>query len=191
MVGIQWHVFMSSKDRTARNFCMWLHAPSHEVRRGDRKRLKPDCIERMDALQKICCRCLEPPVKNKHTRNEEVILDAFHLFEYSWLFAIVEPASLGGRLRRDCAWPLVRVHSDDGNGHLDTEEVMEALKALNVDADMERSQAILDKYDDDKNGTLELDEFHNMCLEILAEQARTKPNHSTRQTSCARYAPAL
>ena len=49
---------------------------------------------------------------------------------------------------------------------------MEALNALNVNADLDRSQAVLEKYDDDQNGTLELTEFRNMCLELMAEQVR-------------------
>ena len=50
----------------------------------------------------------------------------------------------------------------DGNGHVDYEELRLALNALGFDVNFEQSNLILQHYDTDNNGTLELDEFDHL-----------------------------
>lgn len=74
----------------------------------------------------------------------------------------------------------------DGNGHLDTEELAQALEVLNIYVDIERAQEIMDKYDDDQNGTLEVGEFRNMCVELIEEQGLTIDDLRPREVIRAR-----
>ena len=54
----------------------------------------------------------------------------------------------------------------DGNGHVDADELKLALGALGLNVNAEQAEAILAKYDDDGNETLELEEFATLVVEF-------------------------
>jgi hypothetical protein len=51
---------------------------------------------------------------------------------------------------------------NDGNGHIDEEELGEALRAFNLNVNDEQAKKVLVQYDDDCNGTIEIEEFANL-----------------------------
>ena len=55
----------------------------------------------------------------------------------------------------------------DGNGHLDEEELGDALRALNLNVTDAQAKLVLGMYDDDKNGTLEMQEFARLVNHFL------------------------
>jgi hypothetical protein len=56
---------------------------------------------------------------------------------------------------------------EDGNGHIDSDELKLALEALGFSLTLDASVAVLAKYDDDEqNGTLELEEFYELVRDF-------------------------
>ena len=77
----------------------------------------------------------------------------------------------------------------DGNGELDKEELIGALGELNVSTDEAAAKKILDKFDGDKNGVLDLAEFQAM-FEKLKSFRDKKPTSSKRTAKVAPDIPS-
>ena len=52
----------------------------------------------------------------------------------------------------------------DGSGNIDVHELKLALRKLGFDVDLAAAEAILNRYDDNDNGDMEMDEFNEMVL---------------------------
>lgn len=90
----------------------------------------------------------------------------------------------------------------DGGGELDGEELQSALAALGIEADCEKTQRVMKRYDTDHNGSLDLAEFSNMVIElehaasdvVSAADMRWSPDHVrnalARKKSSLQAAPA-
>ena len=90
----------------------------------------------------------------------------------------------------------------DGGGELDGEELQSALAALGIEADCEKTQRVMKRYDTDHNGSLDLAEFSNMVTElehaasdvVSAADMRWSPEHVrkalARKKSSLQAAPA-
>ena len=88
------------------------------------------------------------------------------------------------------------------HGELDGEELQSALAALGIEADCEKTQRVMKRYDTDHNGSLDLAEFSNLVTElehaasdvVSAADMRWSPEHVrkalARKKSSLQAAPA-
>lgn len=84
--------------------------------------------------------------------------------------AILDSATVGEK--RDDAFESFRRADADGSGSIDVNELHGALQELGLAADMSQTQAVMQRYDTDRSGTLELSEYRRLVDELRQFKGR-------------------